>query len=325
MVIRNIKKGYNNKPVLKDISLQIKDKEFLVVLGSSGSGKSTLLKIIAGIEQPDGGEIELGGIRIDTLPMQKRNIGYLFQEPLLFPHMTVRQNITYSLVMVKKNKAEIEKKYNYYTKLLQIEELGDRMPSEISGGQKQRVSIARAIINSPRMLLMDEPFSSLDYNLRVQLGEMLLKLKKELELTIVFVTHDIGESLFLGDRIAFLHDGNLLEVKAPQEMYYSPTFEETARFMGDYNTIEGSMADNVFESKYGIIPAEYLPPAADKIFVRPNKIRVSHSFNGRYMVDRIVSRGKEIRITIKNEPIIIDTYFLSNLKEGDKVDLFFES
>ncbi len=325
VLISNIKKSYGNKAVLKDINLQIADKEFLVVLGSSGSGKSTLLKIIAGIEQADGGEIVLDGTRIDLIDMQRRNVGYLFQEPLLFPHMNVRQNITYSLVMNKKNKKEIEEKYCYYTKLLQIEELGDRMPSELSGGQKQRVSLARAIINSPKMLLMDEPFSSLDYNLRVQLGEMLLKLKKQLDLTIVFVTHDISESLLLGDRIAFLHDGSLLEIKTPQEMYYNPTFEETAKFMGDYNTIVGTVCDNVFESKYGLIPAEFLPEVADKIFVRPNKIRLSHSFNGDYIVDRIISRGKEIRITIKNEPLIIDTYFLNNLKEGDKVDLKFEA
>ncbi len=309
--------------MLTDINLEVVDKEFLVILGSSGSGKSTLLKIIAGIETTDSGTIESAGQRIDTIPLQKRRIGYLYQEPLLFPHMNVRQNIVYSLVMAKKGRKEIEEKYNSYVKLLQLEGLSKRMPGELSGGQRQRVSIARAIINSPQILLMDEPFSSLDHNLRIQLGEMLKRLKHQLGLTVVFVTHDIDESLLLADRIAFLHDGKLLEVKPPQQLYYNPSYEETAGFMGEYNTIDVEWRDGAFFSRYGIISAEGSTDDTTRLFVRPNRIQLIKNEDAMYTVDEVMSRGKVTRITLTNEPLIVDSYLKTELKRGDRVDVVF--
>ncbi len=324
MNLINIKKSYNSKKVLENVTLDIEEREFLVILGNSGSGKSTLLKIIAGIENADAGEIFQNGEKINELPIQKRDIGYIFQEPLLFPHMTVKQNIAYSLLMAKKSKAEIEQKCKEYMQLLQIGDLGDRMPHEISGGQKQRVSIARAIINSPKMLLMDEPFSSLDMNLRMQMGEMMQNLKKKLGLTIIFVTHDISESMLLGDRIAFLNEGKLIEVNSPQEMYYSPIFEETAKFMGEYNVIYGEKVRNKLETKYGVFDVSKEILDRKKMFVRPNKIQLLPHENGQFTIDKIILSGKETRITLKDEPLIIDTYFSENLKTGDRVNLHFE-
>ncbi len=324
MIINNLQKSYQDKVVLENINLTINDGEFLVILGSSGSGKSTLLKIIAGIEQGDSGTISHNGVRIDEMPMQKRDIGYIFQEPLLFPHMTVKQNVGYSLVMAKKSKAEIEAKCSEYLKLLQIEELSERMPNELSGGQKQRVSIARAIINSPKMLLMDEPFSSLDYNLRIQMGLMLQKLKKQLGLTIVFVTHDISESMLLGDRIAFLNEGNLIEENTPQAMYYNPVYEETAKFMGEYNTIEGVRVEGKIKTKYGFFCMSDKNADKTKFFVRPNKVRLFPSLNGSHEVESVISKGKETRITLKNDELVIDTYFSDKLKAGDRVELEIE-
>ncbi len=324
MILDKIQKSYNTEQVLKDVDLTIIEKEFLVILGNSGSGKSTLLKIIAGIEHADGGIIKQNEKEIQNIPIGKRDIGYIFQEPLLFPHMTVKQNVTYSLIMAKYKKNDIETKYKTYMQLLQIEELGEKMPNQLSGGQKQRVAIARAIINSPKILLMDEPFSSLDYNLRKQLGEMLLKLKAQLNLTIVFVTHDIEEAMLLGDRIAFLHKGKLLEINTPQKMYYHPTFEETAKFMGEYNIIYGEQKNDVFHTKYGNFKNFAFEKTAKKLFVRPNKINLIPMENGNFEIEKITYKGKEIRIKVKNETLLIDVYILNTLKIGDKVELKIE-
>ncbi len=324
MILTNIQKSFNTEHVLKSLNLTIIDNEFLDILGNSGSGKSPLLKIMAGIEREDTGTITQGDVEIQNTAMGKRDIGYIFQEPLLFPHLTVKQNVTYSLVMSKCSKNEIETRYKMYMQLLQIEELSDKMPNQLSGGQKQRVAIARAIINSPKFLLMDEPFSSLDYNLRKQLGEMLLKLKKQLELTIVFVTHDIEEAMLLGDRIAFLHEGTLLEIDVPQKMYYNPTCEQTAKFMGEYNTIYGEFDGEYFNTKYGRIPNIALAPNTNKLFVRPNKISLTQNINGNFEVENITYIGKEIRVKLKHEEILIDIYMLNTLKIGDKVDLKIE-
>ncbi len=324
MELTNIIKSYGDKKVLENINLTVYDKEFLVILGNSGSGKSTLLKIIAGIEKENAGIITVNEKEIQDIPLQKRNIGYLFQEPLLFPHMTVKQNVIYSLVMSKTPKEEIEQKFAQYMDYLQIDELAERMPHQISGGQKQRVSIARAIINSPKILLMDEPFSSLDYNLRRNLGQTLLKIKEKLDLTIVFVTHDIDESMLLADRIAFLHEGNLLEINTPQNLFYNPKHEQTAKFMGDYNIIKGEHTLKGFETKYGIIDNKNIPHDAKKIYVRPNKIRISQNSNGRFSIESIKSYGTANRIKIHNEPVIIDVFLLNSLKENDKVEIEIE-
>ncbi len=324
MILSGINKSYQKDEVLKDLNLTVHDHEFLVILGSSGSGKSTLLKIIAGVESANSGSIIQNGQSIEKLPMQKRDVGYLFQEPLLFPHMTVRQNVSYSLAMAKKPKDEIQKKCDEYMQLLQIEELATRMPSELSGGQKQRVAIARAIINSPKMLLMDEPFSSLDYNLRIQMGKMLQGIKKQLGLTVVFVTHDIPESMLLADRIAFLHEGSLVEVNTPQQIYYSPTHEATAAFMGEYNKVNGQWVGEEFRTKYGSFKVPQPPHRQSEIFIRPNKVRIIKNQHGQHKIKNIVHCGKETRITLQDDPLIIDTYFTDDLHPGDAVDVHLE-
>ncbi len=321
MELTGIKKTYEKKEILKGIDLDVKEEELLVILGSSGSGKSTLLKIIAGIETADEGKVMLHGEDITNISLQKRGVGYIFQEPLLFPHMTVLQNVSYSLEMAKVQKGIIKEKAKKYMELLQIQDLANHMPNQLSGGQKQRVSIARALINSPKILLMDEPFSSLDYNLRREMGEMLIELKKELGLTVIFVTHDIQESMLLGDRIGFLHQGTLLEVKSPQSLYYEPEYEETAKFMGEYNLIEGRVEKGDFVCKYGTIPIANMKETITQLYIRPNKITVKKSMTGRYRISDIKWRGKDIRISMEGEPLIIDTPNLEELRKGDFVDV----
>ncbi len=321
LTLHEIKKSYAKKKVLKGVDVEIKEGEFFVFLGSSGSGKSTLLKILSGIESLDSGCVLLNGEDITQRAPQQRKIGYIFQEPLLFPHMNAKENICYSLQIAKRNKDEINASYEKFEKLLQIEGLSHFMPNQLSGGQKQRVSLARSLINTPEILLMDEPFSSLDYTLRSEMGEMIKKLQKELSLTVIFVTHDIEESITLSDRIAFLHNGKILEKGFPQQMYYNPEFEQTARFMGEYNKISGTVKNGIFENKY--CPISGINDSRKEIFVRPNKIRLMPHKNGEFLISNIIKTGKSDTIILENEPLKIESYFASDLKIGDRVAIEF--
>ncbi len=318
MNISSIKKYYNNKTILDDVSFTLQEGELLVILGKSGSGKSTLLKIIAGIETADSGKIISGEDEVFNIPMEKRNIGYIFQEPLLFPHMNVYDNVHFGLKMRKVSKADSQKTVMKYLTLLQVDDCTNKMPHQLSGGQKQRVAIARSLVCTPKVLLMDEPFASLDHNLRLDMGRMIKQLKEELGLTIIFVTHDIEESMLLGDRIAFLDEGKLLEIAPPRQLYYNPVHEQSARFMGLYNRIGGSMTSEGLITKYGCINEKYAP-STERIFVRPNMIKALKDENGAYIVDAIEWRGKDVYITLKGEELIILGDISSNLRSGDTV------
>ncbi len=318
-----IEKQYGKKTVLTSIDAKIEKGEFFVFLGSSGSGKSTLLKIISGIETLDEGRVFLHGEDITYKPVQERNIGYIFQEPLLFPHMNVRENICYSLSIAKKTKEEIQSRYEKFEGLLQLEGLSGSMPHQLSGGQKQRVSLARSLINTPEILLMDEPFSSLDYNLRTEMGVMVKKLQSELGLTIIFVTHDIEESLMLADNIAFLNDGIILEQGFPQQMFYNPQFEETAKFMGEYNKILGEVKDGMFQNKYTPIPS--VCDTKTEMYIRPNKIRLLPCERGNFIISDIVQNGKGDIIILEDDPLKIESFFSDGLKKGQRVNIEFSN
>ncbi len=323
MEIKHIKKQYGGHVILDDIQLSIHEGELFTILGSSGSGKSTLLKIMAGIEQQDAGEIFLDGKDISRLPMQARKLGYIFQEALLFPHMTVKENICYSQMIQKKSKQELETCFVHFAGLLQIRDLEKQLPHQLSGGQKQRVSIARTLASEPNILLMDEPFSSLDYNLRLDMGKMLKNLQKELHITIVFVTHDIEESMLLSDRIAHLHRGRILEVNTPQALYYQPKHEETARFMGECNVISGTWEDGVFRCPYPDIDTRGLSPEQETVFIRPNRIQVCLDEAGVFEIADIVQEGKETRIHLKDQDLRITVPLAEGLHIGAKVSLRF--
>ncbi len=319
MKIINICKAYKEKQVLEKIDLTLIQNKFYVILGASGSGKSTLLKTIAGIEKPDRGEIFLNDNNITDISIQKRNIGYIFQEALLFPHMTVFENVSYSLKIQKIPQKEREEICDKYMKYLHIEDLKHNMPHELSGGQKQRVALARSLVLSPKILLLDEPFSSLDYNLRIELGEVLKKLQKELCLTLIFVTHDIEESLRLADEVIFLHEGKVIEKQDPMHIYYAPRKEQTALFMGEYNKICGKLEANVFKTLYSDICLNNEYNKLECIYIRPNKIQLIASSEGKYSIEKIFPHAKATRIKLKDCDLKIDTYFEQNYSIGQKV------
>lgn len=241
--LQDITKNYGGKPVLKGISLPIRDHSLTTLLGPSGCGKTTLLRILAGLETPDAGAIYLGDRCVCSctkklwVPPEKRGIGFVFQDFALWPHMTVFENVAFGLRAQDRTenlKQEVERALS----LVQLEQLADRYPSELSGGQQQRVAFARAIVLRPECILFDEPLSALDALLRVQMRQELRRLVTQLGITAVFVTHDQEEAMSISDAIAVLQDGAVEQVGTPQELYDHPKTLFTARFIGKANWLD---------------------------------------------------------------------------------------
>lgn len=257
VILKNVRKTYdNNKTVIKNVSLEIKDKEFVVLVGSSGCGKSTLLRMIAGLEDISSGEIYIGDKKVNDVPPKDRDIAFVFQSYALYPHMTVRENIAFGLKMRKVDKATIEKKVQEAAEILNLGEYLDRKPKQLSGGQRQRVALGRAIVRNPKVFLMDEPLSNLDAKLRVQMRSEIKKLHEKLQTTFIYVTHDQTEALTMGDRIVVLNNGDIQQVDTPEQIYNNPKNTFVAGFVGSpqMNFIDGKdigLDENIL---YGIRP-----------------------------------------------------------------------
>jgi spermidine/putrescine ABC transporter ATP-binding subunit len=236
---RNVTKSFGNRQVLKGISLEVVRGEFLTLLGESGSGKTTLLRLIAGFEQPTGGEIWMNGERLDTLPPYRRRVNTVFQHYALFPHLSVRNNVAYGLEVKKAPAAEIAGCVDQALHMVKMQEYAATKPSRLSGGQQQRIALARALVNRPELLLLDEPLSALDANLRKQMQSELKSLQREVGITFLFVTHDQDEAMALSDRIALLRDGALEQIASPREIYAQPATAYTAQFIGQTNLLRG--------------------------------------------------------------------------------------
>lgn len=257
VILKNVRKTYDNsKTVINNVNLEIKDKEFVVLVGSSGCGKSTLLRMIAGLEDITAGEIYIGDRKVNNVPPKDRDIAFVFQSYALYPHMTVRENIAFGLKMRKVDKATIEKKVQEAAEILNLGEYLDRKPKQLSGGQRQRVALGRAIVRNPKVFLMDEPLSNLDAKLRVQMRSEIKKLHEKLQTTFIYVTHDQTEALTMGDRIVVLNNGDIQQVDSPDEIYNNPKNTFVAGFVGSpqMNFINGKdlgLDENIL---YGIRP-----------------------------------------------------------------------
>jgi len=243
--IRNIAKAFGKTPVLRDISLEIAEGEFLTILGESGSGKTTLLRIIAGFENASSGEIVMAGERLDTLPPYRRRVNTVFQHYALFPHLTVEQNVGYGLRIAGLPKDEIATRVEQALSMVKMSDYARSKPARISGGQQQRIALARALVNRPRLLLLDEPLSALDANLRRQMQVELKSLQREVGITFVFVTHDQEEAMVMSDRIALLRQGELEQVASPREIYSRPATAYTAQFIGHTNLLRAQVKDGI--------------------------------------------------------------------------------
>ena len=238
---RNVAKSFGSRQVLKDISLQVARGEFLTLLGESGSGKTTLLRLIAGFEQLTGGEIRMNGERLDALPPYRRRVNTVFQHYALFPHLRVRDNVAYGLRVGRVPEQEVSRRVDDALGLVKMRDYAATKPAQLSGGQQQRIALARALVNRPELLLLDEPLSALDANLRKQMQSELKSLQREVGITFLFVTHDQEEAMALSDRIALLRDGGLEQIASPREVYEHPATAYAAQFIGQANILRGEV------------------------------------------------------------------------------------
>ena len=249
VTLKNVVKKYDTKTIINNVSLEIKDKEFLVLVGSSGCGKSTILRMIAGLEDITDGEIFIGDRCVNNVHPKDRDIAFVFQSYALYPHMTVYENIAFPLKMRNYKKDEIDKKVKEAAEILNLTEYLQRRPKQLSGGQRQRVALGRAIVRSPKVFLMDEPLSNLDAKLRVQMRSEIKKLHEKLQTTFIYVTHDQTEALTMGDRIVVLDKGVIQQVDEPEKIYYSPANTFVGGFLGSpsMNFIKTDVVNNTIK------------------------------------------------------------------------------
>jgi multiple sugar transport system ATP-binding protein len=295
-------------PAVNDLSLQVRDGELMVLLGPSGCGKTTGLRMIAGLERPDGGDIRIGGHRVNDLEPKDRDVALVFQSYALYPHMTARGNMLYPLKVRTMSRAERERRVEQAAELLRIGHLLDRKPRQLSGGEQQRVALGRAIVREPQVFLMDEPLSNLDAKLRVHTRAELKALQQQLGTTTVFVTHDQAEAMTMADRIAVMDRGALQQVGTPDDVYDRPANLFVAQFMGSppMNTLAVTREDGCLVAEGGwpfplTVHATSLPDGPLTLGVRPEDITVSlEQGEGLYPATVFVSEplGNEVIVNV---------------------------
>lgn len=278
----NVKKSYDQRNlVVKGFEMDVRQGEFITLLGPSGSGKTTVLMMLAGFESVTSGNIAIDGKSINKTAPNKRNIGMVFQNYALFPHMTVAENLAYPLQVRKMPKAEIKERVAKYLALVELSDFGNRRPGQLSGGQKQRVALARAMIFEPELILMDEPLGALDKNLREQMQFEITRLHKQIGFTVIYVTHDQTEALSMSDRIAVFNDGIVQQCAPPAELYERPVNAFVADFIGENNFVPGLVTsiqsgNARIETHAGTITAHaaegLTAGGACKVSIRPEKL-----------------------------------------------------
>ncbi len=259
-----------------DVSFEAPSGRITSLLGPSGSGKSTVLRLIAGLEEPDAGEIRIDGVDCTREPARSRGVGFAFQSYALFNHMNVRDNIAFGLKIRKTRRPEIERRVDELLTLVQLTDYGHRFPTQLSGGQRQRVALARALATKPKVLLLDEPFGALDAKVRIELREWLAEFQQIAGVTTILVTHDQEEALELSEHVVLLQDGKVVQSGSPHEVYDRPATPFVASFLGGANVLRGQMKDGRLD--IGVGPASVPPAASDGVtvqaFVRPHDIRI---------------------------------------------------
>lgn len=272
----NITKRYGNNVVIDDLNLYIRENEFLTLLGPSGCGKTTTLRIIGGFEQPDQGRVIFDGKDITKLPPNERQLNTVFQKYALFTHMTIEENIAFGLKIKKKSKQYIKDKISYALKLVNLDGFENRMPDSLSGGQQQRIAIARAIVNEPKVLLLDEPLGALDLKLRQDMQYELIRLKNELGITFVYVTHDQEEALTMSDTIMVMNQGYIQQIGTPEKIYNEPKNAFVADFIGESNIINATMVQdrlvNILGANFPCVDVGFGKIQPVDVVIRPEDI-----------------------------------------------------
>ena len=335
--------------VLKGVTLEIPEGSLYTLLGPSGCGKTTTLRCVAGLERPDGGKISIDGKPVFAsgervyIPTNKRPIGMVFQSYAIWPHMTVFENVAYPLAIQRRAKSEIKKRVEDVLKIVGLHGLEDRPAPKLSGGQQQRVAFARALVNEPKVLLLDEPLSNLDAKLRVQMRFEIKALQRRINITTIFVTHDKSEALAISDQIAVMHGGKLIEVGTPHQLYSRPKRKFTATFLGLTNLIEGKVLDLGGDAKPGrmetkrgtlsFIPASGLAKGQPAVLsIRPEHIPV-HKEKPQGLDNVVEGTVKEAifmgdayhcQIAVGDILLAVHTHPFLNMSPGEKVYLYLD-
>lgn len=336
--IRQLTKNFQNHAVLQNISLTLGKGEILFVIGASGCGKTTLLRCLAGFEQPDSGEISLYGRTIysenTNLPVRERRLGYVVQEGVLFPHLTVYRNIAYGLGNGKGKTAQERQRIEAMMTLTGISELSNRHPHELSGGQQQRVALARALAPDPELILLDEPFSALDEQLRRQIREDMIAALRTNGKSAVFVSHDREEALQYADRIAVMKQGRILQIAAPHELYRHPADLETALFIGEGISLPATLnADGTADSELGRLPVGNTLPAGTRgtLLIRPEQFSFNcpntHAAELSATILNAIPKARhtQIRLKIGQTVLTLDTPYAPDCSDGTQTRIYLNS
>ncbi|MDE5866561.1 MAG: ABC transporter ATP-binding protein [Lachnospiraceae bacterium] len=276
--LENISKSFDGQMVLDDLELNINENEFVTLLGPSGCGKTTTLRIIGGFANPDTGKVIFDGQDITKVPPNKRHLNTVFQKYALFTHMTIAENIAFGLKIKKKTKSYIDDKIKYALKLVNLEGYENRMPDSLSGGQQQRIAIARAIVNEPRVLLLDEPLGALDLKLRQEMQYELIRMKNELGITFIYVTHDQEEALTMSDKIVVMNQGYIQQIGSPESIYNEPENAFVADFIGDSNIIGATMIEDklvdILGAKFACVDTGFGTNKPVDVVIRPEDVEL---------------------------------------------------
>ena len=332
--IKNINVSYGSNHVLKEVSLNIENKDFYTFLGPSGCGKTTLLRLIAGFEKSSSGELFIDGKEVSNLNPWERDVGMVFQNYALWPHMTVYKNVSFGLEEKKIDKKEIKSRVDEVLELVDLKDLSGRYPFQLSGGQQQRVALARTLVVKPKVLLLDEPLSNLDAKLRVQMRKELQDLHKKIGITSIFVTHDQEEANSMSTNLAILNEGVVQQVWKPVDLYNNPENIFVANFLGTTNVIDGTIKDNNFTSSEGLEIKDIIDDKkGTNILLRPQNLYLHSNNNDFQNFEGIVINqeflGNIVRYTVnvKNHLLTVDSLHEVNKKiysPNEKIKIYLD-
>ncbi|MCI5739945.1 MAG: ABC transporter ATP-binding protein [Lachnospiraceae bacterium] len=305
ITFEHITKSFDGETVLDDLCLNIKENEFMTLLGPSGCGKTTTLRLLGGFETPDSGKIFFDGKDITTLAPNERKLNTVFQKYALFPHMSIAENIAFGLKISKKSKAYIDDKIKYALKLVNLDGFEHRSVDSLSGGQQQRIAIARAIVNEPKVLLLDEPLGALDLKLRQDMQYELIRLKNELGITFLYVTHDQEEALTMSDSIVVMNQGYIQQIGTPEDIYNEPVNAFVADFIGDSNIIDGIMLEDrmveILGTRFPCVDEGFGKNQPVDVVIRPEDVELVAPEDGiiQGVVSSIIFKGVHYEIEVK--------------------------
>jgi len=328
--IENIEKSFGTNPVLKGINLEVPSGQLVSILGSSGCGKTTLLRIVAGLERATSGHVYFDDELQDLITVEKRAIAMVFQKALLFPSMTIGENVAFSLRASKNPPKDIDKRVEEMLELVKLPGFASRRPGELSGGQEQRVSLARALMRNPKVLLLDEPLSALDANLRVEMRNFIREIHDSFEMTTLFVTHDQEEAMTISDKIAFMESGVLEQYDVPESFVSTPESRKVAKFFGCRNVFPGTIVGDTFETAFGSLALGKVHSRGSLLAARQEDLQVSlekskYSFEATVVSWQFVGSRISIQCEVANSSnrekteVIVESDRFADFKVHEKV------